>query len=327
MPTKKIGGHSPPPSIQTPRSPTPSTSAPATSRPAPTAAPASAASTSSTAQKNDGFKSATGSATTKAPIAMPIKLPGGKDVSADFAKNPVGFASTNMLNVNNAAAPPGVPLPTKNATFVPASQSTVTVNANQNPGGNANLTFNPAGRPGMQAHYLHYLSGQKDAGRYAGISGVPLHPTANAPTTVVTGQLNGCAVHAFHDKNTQTMSFMHHADYSKNGPAELKEFMEKNPNLKHAATVGPKDYSFPTDAPKYKDGTTLDSGATLFAHYEKPTRPGQQGQWVMTTQLNEQKSNQYQEGRPDLVRPSFNGLPAPKPSPMMHYPIPLPTAE
>ena len=134
-----------------------------------------------------------------AQAAQTPKMPGGKDVTADFGKNPMGFSSNHLLNAYNANPPPGLPTPRAQPPFVPASQSTVTVNAHQRPGGNANLTFGPAGGQGVQAHYLPYVP--EGSGRFAGIHGVPQHPQAGAPSMVVTGPLNGCAVHAFH--NTQ----------------------------------------------------------------------------------------------------------------------------
>ncbi|PTL83374.1 hypothetical protein [Vitiosangium sp. GDMCC 1.1324] len=329
---KSIGGKKPSlPSIQAPRTPASSSSVPAPATP-------QARTGSSSPGSGDGFSGSSSSAVGYVPaktIPMPPpKAPGGTNVSANLASNPVMFTANNVLNVNNTVPPPGLPLPTPNQTFVPAAHSTVTVNAYQhNPGdktkvGNANLAFNPEGGQGLQAHYLHYLSA--DMGRYAGISGVPQHPPPGAPTTIITGQLNGCAVHAFHDKNTQTLSFVHHADFSKNGQAELADFLRRNPNLQHAATLGPADYSHPTSM-KLKDGTPLATGATVFAQYERPRpaqpgQPAQQGQWVMVGQLHQQKPNAYQEGRPELMRPDFSHL-AEKPSQFLYVPVPPPRDE
>ena len=294
------------------------TSAPRSPSPAPTTPKTTAPKTTTPPSGGDGFAKAKPSSSgpvnsTHQAQPTPSKMPGGKDVTADFGKDPKTFASHHVLNAYNTSPPSGLPLPTPSATFVPASQSMVTVNAHQRPGGNANLTFGPAGGQGVQAHYLHYLS--EGEGRFAGISGVPPHPTANAPTTIVTGPLNGCAVHAFHDKNTQTMSFVHHANYSKNGENELKDFLKQNPNLQHAATLGPADYSHRTG---HGDEAT---GATAMLHYDKPTQPGQQGQWSIIGQLNDWKSGAGPDARPELKRPDFNA------PPFLQIPIPPPKAE
>lgn len=306
--TKIKGSHSPPPSPSTSR-----TSAPRT----PTQAPATPKTPPPPARTGgDGFghsgasSSSSHTGATRQLQPTQTKPPGGKDVTADFGKNPQQFATQHILNAYNTSPPPGLPLPTPSATFVPASQSVVTVNAHQRPGGNANLSFGPAGGQGVQAHYLHYLS--EGEGRFAGISGVPPHPVANAPTTIVTGPLNGCAVHAFHDTNTQTMSFVHHANYSKNGKAELADFLQQHPNLQHAATLEPKDYSHPTG---HGSETT---GATALLQYQKPTQPGQQGQWSILGQLNDWKSGAGPDARPELKRPDFNA------PPVMQIPIPPP---
>jgi hypothetical protein len=249
-------------------------------------------------------------------IQVPARPPpGGKDVTSAFANDPSKFAKNNVLNAYNMTPPPGLPLPTPQASFVPASQSVVTLNAYQRPGGNANLALSPANAPGgAKVNYLHYLS--EGEGKFAGIQGVPLHPKAGEPSMVVTGPLNGCAVHALHDKNTQTLSFVHHANFSKNGQAELQEFLGKHPNLSHAATLGPKDYSHPTG--HGKDST----GATAFAHYQKPTSPNGQGQWLLMGQLNDWKNGAGPDGRPELKRPDAKTfMAAPD---LMTIPIPPP---
>jgi hypothetical protein len=306
----KLGGGRPSPSSARP--PKTETSQPS---PPPAAAPQAPSSPKPSARpngRNDGFAASTSQASaTQAPARPP---PGGKDVTASFASNPVQFASTQVLNAYNMTPPHGVPLPTPSATFVPAAQSVVTLNAHQRPGGNANLSLGPPNGKGAQVNYLHYLS--EGEGRFAGLQGVPQRPGADEPSMVITGPLNGCAVHAFHDKNTQTLSFVHHANFSKNGKQELQDFLKAHPNLSHAASLEPKDYSHSTG---HRDETT---GATAFAHYQQPTSPNGQGQWYLMGQLNDWKNGAGPDGRPELKRPSaFTG------SPLMMIPIPPPRAE
>ncbi|WP_224360454.1 hypothetical protein [Hyalangium versicolor] len=273
------------PKMDAPRPSTPTSPSVPTARPTP---------------PRDGFQTPT---TTSRGLFGPSasKPTGPQNVTDDFKQNPMGFATNNLLNVFNAEPPPGLPVGRPNAPFVPASQSIVSVNAHQRPGGNANLTFNPATTPGIPAHYLPYEP--QGSGRFAGINGVPQRPGPNDPNMIVTGQLNGCAVHAFHDKNDQTLSFMHHANYSANGPNELEGFMQQNPNLRLAATLDPKDYAqwngkiVSTYDPPRKEQT----GATAFAHFDQRTQ-----QWSLVAQMNDIKNGAGPDGRPELKRPDFN---------------------
>ncbi|WP_232293791.1 hypothetical protein [Stigmatella aurantiaca] len=303
------------------RNDAPRPNTPASPPPAPPSRPA---------PPRDGFETASprsppssrglfGTSQTQQAVQSP-KMPGGKDVTSDFGKNPMGFSANNLLNAYNANPPPGLPKPTNTAPFVPASQSTVTVNAHQRPGGNANLTFSPAGGQGVQAHYLPYVP--EGSGRFAGINGVPQHPAPGAPSTIVTGPLNGCAVHAFHDKNDQTLSFMHHANYSSNGTNELADFMKKNPNLQHAATIDPKDYAQWNGkiADRYDPPRKEETGATAFAHYDRNSQ-----QWSLAAQVNDIQNGLGPDGRAELKRPDFNL--AHQPTQFLQIPILPPTIE
>jgi hypothetical protein len=186
-----------------------------------------------------------------------------------------------------------------NTSFSEAPASTrprglVRLNSHQNQG-NTNLSVNPPGGPGAQAHHLHHLS--TGAGRFAGIKGVPPHPRPGEPSLVVTGPLNGCAVHAMHDTGNTTLSFVHHTDYSKNGKAELNGFLAQNPALRPAGNVTPDGYSHPTGVSR------IETGATAFMHYDRPANGGP-GQWMRVSLLNDWKNGGGGAGtRPELVRP------------------------
>jgi hypothetical protein len=244
----------------------------------------------------DGFDTRNGTPSASGAGARPPQQP-GKDVTASFGSNPLAHAGQNTLNSYNmfpGGAPQGVALPTANKPFVHANDSVVTLNAHQHQG-NSNLSVTAAGGQGLQAHYMHYLStGQ---GKFAGIEGVPLHPRPDQPNTVVTGALNGCAVHALHDTKTNTLSFLHHADYSKNGANELKDFLAQRPHLRPAGSFTPSDYSHPTGPHR------TPTGATPFIHYTQPSgnRPGQ---WTIAGQLNTFKNGGTPGGRPELMRPT-----------------------
>lgn len=276
----KLGGFKAPsslPGIKTdvPRAPPPSSPKPSSpSQPKPV---------------KDGFDTAS---------PKPPKQP-GKDVTSSFGANPLGHAGQNTLNSYNmfpGGSPQGVALPNANKPFVNANDSVVTLNAHQHQG-NTNLSVTGAGGPGVQAHYMHYLS--TGEGKFAGVQGVPLHPRPGQPNMVVTGALNGCAVHALHDPKANTLSFLHHADYSKNGANELKDFLAK-PDHQHLRPVGsftPGEYSHPTG----KHG--VPTGATPFIHYSQPAG-NHPGQWTIAGQLNTFKNGGTPGGRPELMRPT-----------------------
>lgn len=258
---------------------------------------ASAPSTTPSARpgvSRDGFDSVTSS----------IRGLFGKQSPADsFTTNPLKFTGNNVLNgyklFPSQGAPQGLSLPTPQKPFVPANQSIATLNVQQQHG-NANLSLSSPGGNGPQVHYLHYLSsGQAtgpDKGSFAGISGVPLHPGPGQPSMVMTGPLNGCAVHALHNTADDTLSFVHHADFSKYGNAagrqQLEAFLKENPGLRLLQSLTPKDYSHSTGA------HGIQTGATAFAHYDRPT-----GQWNMVGQLNDWKNGGAPGGRPELQRP------------------------
>lgn len=244
----------------------------------------------------DGFD-AQGSKPSTSKVNTPPTQQPGKDVTSSFGANPLGYSGQNILNSYNmfpGSAPQGVALPTAQKPFVNANDSVVTLNAHQHQG-NTNLSVSPAGGQGIPAHYMHYLS--TGEGKFAGIQGVPLHPRPGEPNTVVTGALNGCAIHALHDTKNNNLSFLHHADYSKNGKAELDGFLSQHPNLKPAGSFTPGDYSHPTG----KHG--LPAGATPFIQYSQGAG-SQPGQWNIVGQLNTYKNGGTPGGRPELMRPT-----------------------
>ncbi|QQR44388.1 hypothetical protein JKA73_36405 [Myxococcus xanthus] len=244
----------------------------------------------------DGFDAQGSKPSTSKVSPQPTRQP-GKDVTSSFGANPLGYSGQNVLNAYNmfpGGAPQGVALPTAQKPFVNASDSVVTLNAHQHQG-NTNLSVSPAGGQGIPAHYMHYLS--TGEGKFAGIQGVPLHPRPGEPNTVVTGALNGCAVHALHDTKNNSLSFLHHADYSKNGKAELDGFLSQHPNLRPAGSFTPSDYSHPTG--KHNDPT----GATPFIHYSQGAN-NRPGQWTIAGQLNTFKNGGTEGGRPELMRPT-----------------------
>jgi hypothetical protein len=260
-----------------------------------------------------------GTKSTRGLFGKPAQQP-GKDVTPSFTSNPLNFAGQNVLNSYNmfpGSSPQGVALPTPHKPFVPANQSVVTLNVHQHQG-NSNLSVTAPGGNGAQAHYLHYLS--TGTGRFAGIEGVPLHPRPGDPSMVVTGPLNGCAVHALHNTSNDTLSFVHHADFSKNGAAELKDFMAENPALRLVGGLKPSDYSHPTGVGR------VETGATPFIHYNKP--PGQNlGQWTLVGQLNDWKNGGGSGSRPELVRPQNVPTPWVHTVPIdTHQPVDLSTA-
>lgn len=291
MKSFKFGGFKPS-SLFGPKPDAPRPSVPSPSMPRPPAAPTG---------PRDGFETPGGSRP-RGLFGGPSQRPNA-DVTPEFTSNPMNFAGNNVLNGYNmfpTGKPEGVALPTPQRPFVPANQSVVSLNVNQHQG-NSHMTATPAGGPGAQAHYLHYLS--TGTGRFAGLEGVPLHPRPNDPSMVVTGPLNGCAVHTMHNTNNNTMSVIHHADYSKNGDAELDEFLAQNPNLRLAGSVKPSDYAHSTGVGR------VETGATSFLHYDRPSNGGQ-GQWTMVTQLNDWKNGGGGAGtRPELGRPQ--NLPTP----------------
>ncbi|QRK09182.1 hypothetical protein JQX13_03205 [Archangium violaceum] len=227
----------------------------------------------------------------------------GPSHAEQFNNNPMQYSGQNVLNgyklFPNGTPPQGVDLPTPNRPFVPANQSIATMNVHQQ-NGNANLSLSSPGGHGPQVHYLHYLSGGQAAGpnqgSFAGISGVPLHPGPGQPSMVTTGPLNGCAVHALHNPNNpNSLSFVHQADFEHHGAAtgrqHLNNFMNQH-NLQLVQSITPHDYSHPSGP------HGLPTGATAFAHYDRPTQ-----QWQLVGQLNEYKSGAGAGGRPELQRP------------------------
>jgi|GEM_PF-4388689 len=302
MKSSKLGGSPRPSSIEAPK-PKP-IEAPKPAETSSSSKPAS--STSSPPVRNDGFETNSPSRVSQ-PQAKP---PGGSDVTSSFTQDPVKFASQkdNVLNILNTQRPAGVPAATAQAPFVNASDSIVTMSAHQRPGGNVNMHLTPPNGKGSQVHYLDYLP--EGSGRFAGIQGVPQHPGPHDPKMVVTGQLNGCAVHALHDSRDQSLSFMHHANYSKNGPQELNDFLKGHPHLSPAATFGPADYSHATG--KGRDQT----GATAFAQYLPSSSGNGLGQWHLMGQLNDMTGKVSQDMRPELKRPNIVGAP-----PVMMIPV------
>jgi hypothetical protein len=225
----------------------------------------------------------------------------GPSQAESFAADPMKFSGQNILNgyklFPNGSPPQGVALPTPNKPFVPANQSIATMNVHPQHG-NANLSLTAPGGNGPQVHYLHYLSsgqGQQGQGSFAGISGVPLHPAHGQPSMIMTGPLNGCAVHALHNPADGTLSFVHQADFSKyganTGKDQLAAFLRQN-NLELVQSLTPHDYSHATGA------HGIQTGATAFAHYDRPT-----GKWNLIGQLNDWKNGGAPGGRPELQRP------------------------
>lgn len=304
---KKLGGFSSPFSKPASNKPSEVIKPPELPKPAPTKPAETPALTKPAPSKPDSFSTPTPTGGVQQP---PPKKPGGSDVTSSFTQDPTGFGGKpgNVLNITNTQRPPGTPGATPQQPFVNASDSTVTMNVFQRPGGNANLHLSPPGGQGAQVHYLDYLP--EGSGRFAGLQGVPQHPGPNDPKMLVTGQLNGCAVHALHDSRDQSLSFLHHANYSKNGQQELKDFLTQHPHLSPAATLGPQDYSHPI-----KPGSDQMTGATAFAQY-RPSPTGQGlGQWHLMGQLNDMAGMNMQDMRPSLQRPNFPG------SPMLNIPI------
>ncbi|MFY1829482.1 hypothetical protein ACN47A_26450 [Myxococcus fulvus] len=264
-----------------PSIPTPAAPKPASTKPSPI---------------KDGFDAQGSKPSSSKVDTQPTKQP-GKDVTSSFGANPLGHAGQNVLNSYNmfpGGAPQGVALPTAQKPFVNAGDSLVSLNAHKYQN-NTNLSVSPAGSPGIPAHYMHYLS--TGEGKFAGIQGVPLHPRPGEPTLVTTGALNGCAVHALHDTKNNNLSFLHHADYSKNGKAELDGFLSQHPNLKPAGSYTPSDYSHPTGK------HNLPTGSTPFIHYTQGAG-GQPGQWMISGQLNTYKNGGTPGGRPELMLPT-----------------------
>ncbi|WP_375765262.1 hypothetical protein NR798_26465 [Archangium gephyra] len=266
--------------------PKPSAPTPSPSKPAPSAKPVA---------PKDGFDTA------PSKIGSSIRGLFGPSQADSFAADPMKFSGQNILNgyklFQNGAPPQGVQLPTPNKPFVPANQSVATLNVQQQHG-NANLSLSAPGGNGPQVNYLHYLSsgqGKPDQGSFAGISGVPLHPKPGQPSMVMTGPLNGCAVHALHNKTDDTLSFVHQADFSKYGAStgkqHLEDFLKKN-DLQLVQSLTPHDYSHPTGS------HGIETGATAFAHYDKAS-----AQWKLVGQLNDWKNGGAPGGRPELQRP------------------------
>ncbi|HEX5753594.1 MAG TPA: hypothetical protein VFZ09_45790 [Archangium sp.] len=225
----------------------------------------------------------------------------GPSQADSFAANPAKFSGQNILNgyklFPEGKPPQGVALPTPNKPFVPAHQSTATLNVQQQHG-NANLSLSSPGGNGPQVNYLHYLSsgqGTQSQGSFAGISDVPLRPGHGQPDMIVTGPLNGCAVHALHNPANDTLSFVHQADFTKHGSQtgkqQLDNFLKQN-NLQLVQSLTPNDYSHPTG----KHG--IETGATAFAHYDKASE-----KWNLVAQLNDWKNGGAPGGRPELQRP------------------------
>ncbi|WNG39801.1 hypothetical protein F0U61_43575 [Archangium violaceum] len=263
-----------------PNTPT-SPSTPSTSRPTP---------------PRDGFETAPTRSTTLSRGLF------GPSHAEQFNNNPMQYTGQNILNgyklFPNGTPPQGVDLPTPHRPFVPANQSVATMNIQQQHG-NANLSLSSPGGNGPQVHYLHYLSGGQalgpNQGSFAGISNVPLRPGPNDPSMVVTGPLNGCAVHALHNPANGTLSFVHQADFEHQGAAtgrqHLNNFLTQN-NLQLVQSLTPNSYSKPSGPHQ------LPTGATAFAHYDRVAQ-----QWQLVSQMNEYKSGAGAGGRPELQRP------------------------
>lgn len=286
MKSSKIGG---PKSF----SPSPVTQTPA-SRPS-TSVSSSTSSTSKPAGTKDGFDSV------GSKITSSVRGLFGPSHAESFATNPQKFAGQNILNgyklFPNGKPPQGVALPTPNKPFVPANQSVATMNVQQQHG-NANLSLSAPGGNGPQVHYLHYLSSGQGANQqtaFAGINGVPLHPEHGQPSMVMTGPLNGCAVHALHNPADNTLSFVHQADFTKYGAdvgkQHLDNFLKEN-KLNLVQSLTPQHYSHSTGS------NGIETGATAFAHYDKTSQ-----QWKLVAQLNDWKSGTSSSGRPELQRP------------------------
>ncbi|WP_309895459.1 hypothetical protein [Archangium sp.] len=264
-------------------------------KPVPTASPSPRTSSSKPGAPKDGFDTGTSR------IGSSIRGLFGPSQADSFAADPMKFTGQNILNgyklFPSGVPPQGVQLPTPHKPFVPANQSVATLNV-QPRHGNANLSLSAPGGKGPQVNYLHYLSSgqaRQDQGSFAGISDVPLHPKPGQPSMLMTGPLNGCAVHALHDPANDTLSFVHQADFSKHGAhtgkQQLKDFLREN-NLQLVQSFTPQDYSHPTGA------HGIQTGATAFAHYDKPSE-----QWKLVGQLNDWKNGGSPGGRPELKRP------------------------
>ncbi|KFA88490.1 hypothetical protein [Archangium violaceum] len=293
MKSFKIGG---PKSFSLPRAPQLDTPRPSS----PTAPTSKPGATSKPSAPQDGFD------TVGSKISSSVRGLFGPSQADSFASNPTKFSSQNVLNgyklFPEGKPPQGVTLPTPNKPMVPANQSTATLNVQQQHG-NANLSLSPAGGNGPQVHYLHYLSSGQNTqanGSFAGISDVPLRPGQGQPNMVMTGPLNGCAVHALHNPANDTLSFVHQADFSKygaqTGKQQLDGFLKQN-NLQLVQSLTPNDYSHSTG----KHG--IETGATAFAHYDNAA-----GKWNLVGQLNDWKNGGVPGGRPELQRPP-GGLP------------------
>jgi hypothetical protein len=288
MKSPKISGpksFSPPRTTQ-PEAPRPSTPTTPSSKPSAPNKPSA---------PKDGFD------TVGSKISSSVRGLFGPSQADSFAANPAKFSGQNILNgyklFPNGTPPQGVTLPTPNKPLVPANQSTATLNVQQQHG-NANLSLSSPGGNGPQVNYLHYLSsgqGTQNQGSFAGISDVPLRPGQGQPSMVMTGPLNGCAVHALHNPANDTLSFVHQADFSKysaqTGKQQLENFLKQN-DLQLVQSLTPNDYSHPTG----KHG--IETGATAFAHYDKASE-----KWNLVGQLNDWKNGGAPGGRPELQRP------------------------
>ncbi|MFY0523147.1 hypothetical protein ACN28I_08150 [Archangium gephyra] len=289
MKTFKIGGPKSSPSLRGTQN----------DAPKPPAMPAPSSSTKTPPTKVGGPKDGFDTGTSK--IGSSLRGLFGPSQADSFAADPMKFTGQNVLNgyklFQNGVPPPGVQLPTPNKPFVPANQSVAALNVQQQHG-NANLSLSAPGGNGPQVNYLHYLSsgqGKPDQGSFAGISDVPLHPKPGQPSMVMTGPLNGCAVHALHNPANDSLSFVHQADFEKyganTGKQHLKDFLGQN-KLNLVQSLTPHDYSHPTGA------HGIQTGATAFAHYDKASE-----QWKLVGQLNDWKNGGSPGGRPELQRP------------------------
>jgi hypothetical protein len=198
------------------------------------------------------------------------------DLTADFIANPVQFTTDHMLNAHHIApsplAPPqGVTAPTAEQPLVDASNSVVSLNVNEHHG-NAFLSVDSPGGPGAQAYYLQYANSA--TGHLAGIQGVPLHPPAGTPTTIVTGALNGCAIWALYNSETDSMTFVHDHSYSSGGATLMQQFLQNHPELSVVGSFTPDDYEHLLDNGTY-------SGASALIQYDAAAQ-----QWMMVGQLN-----------------------------------------
>ncbi|WP_224248207.1 hypothetical protein [Hyalangium gracile] len=286
MKSFKVGGFKTP-SFSRPETRSPSFSAPRSPPPTPRQPPV-----------RDGFDSSS----TRGTSWNPFGRQSPPNVTSQFAAHPENFACNNMLNGYNmfpGKSPDGVKLPTSQNPWVHANDSKVSLNVHQQ-NGNSNLSLSHANTQGAPAHYLHYQS--TGTGRFAGIEGVPLHPQPGQPNMVVTGPLNGCAVHALQNKDDHTLSFVHHADFSRNGRQEYSDFLAQNQHLRPLGSFGPSDYAHSTGNGR------IETGATAFAHYY--TRPGHtQGEWQMVGQLNDWQNGGDRYGRPQLGWPEKLSVP------------------